>query len=283
MQRLKYLDDWARAFLSVPRDSVEILFGREDVVRQSIESLPFYTRHRAGFRQLPPDLLLALHAHVHMSRAERGLWEALLFVLEHALPDEVANDLIDRSIAVSWLGHSRQSDSVMWRLAPLVEEALSTMAMEIYTWPQHSVQDLQQVLERAPDNWMLLNALSHARPSSPDKRAAFERAIENNPQRDRYLLNPPNDVASTREQVAAGWQVARPLNADTIGPVLGVGGSDYILEIARDPATPLEVLLDLAEVRGIDNASGIRHAARVHLRESGIDPDTDLGRATVGR
>lgn len=275
MARLKYLDDWVRALLEVPRDAVDTLFGREDVARQSIEAMPFYTRHRAGFRHAAPDLLLALHAHVRGLKAERGIWEALLFVVEDPLPDEVAHDLIDRDIAVSWLGHSRQSDAIMWRLAPLVEEALATMADQIYTSPRHSAEELRQLLDRFPNIWMLLNSLAHARPSSEEKRAVFEHAIENHPQRDNFLQSPPDAVAWTPEQRAARREVARPLNADTIGPVLGVGGSDYILQISRDPDTPLEVLLDLAEVRGIENASAIRHAARINLRRQGIDPDAE--------
>lgn len=266
MAHIRYLDDWTREILSQPRSQLNARFrGWGDEVAGSIRTLPFFTPYRQGFRRVDPALLLQLHTHLRGARCEFKVWDGLLHFLEHALPDEVANDLIDRDIAVSMLGHSRQSDAVMWRLAPLVDEALLTMASEIYTWPQHSVQELRQVLAGAPDNWGLFSSLSHARPSSPEKRAAFERAIENHPQRDRFPQATPGDVAWTPEQHAACYKLPRPLSADATSLLIGhVEHPDGLLGVARDPETPLEILHLLRDLPG---SKAIRHAARINLRE----------------
>jgi hypothetical protein len=268
MARLKYLDDWAKAVLEVPRDSFELLFGRDDVVRHSIESMPFYSRYRPGFRRMEDVNLIRLHAHARGLRreVEYGLWTTLLSQLEHAIPDEVANDLIDRDIAVNWLGHTRQSDAVMQRLCPLVHEARLTMAREIYTQPNHTLDEFLQVLEAQPNDWGLMNLLSHARSSSPEKRAAFERLVEEHPQRERFLPLPDDD-SPLYEQVASPWEIARPLNAST-APRLGFYFPDENLRLARDPETPFEVLEDLSTIREVEDAAAIRHAARINLREN---------------
>ena len=268
MARLKYLDDWVRAVLGTPRLSLDILFQFENVVRGSINSMSFFSTHRAGFRRVEPRLLQDLHAHGRGGACEVSIWNVLLTYLEHALPDEVANDLIDRSIAIFTLGHTRQSDSVMWRLCPLADEAILTLAKEAYTWPEKSLAEVERVLEAFPHHDWMLESLAHSLHSSPEKRAAWEKAITNHPERDRYLQIEPRHAWPKSEEKFWLGDVPRPLDAQGAALLFYSSDASHLLPLAREPETPLEMLQELSELHNAPDASAIRHAARINLREN---------------
>lgn len=268
MARLKYLDDWVGAVLSTPRSSLDILFQYENVVEGSINSMPFFTAHRAGFRRVQPRLLQELHAHLRGGACEVAIWNVLPTYLEHALPDEVANDLIDRSIATFALSHSRQSDAVMWRLCPLADEAILTLAKEAYTWPDKSLADLLQVLEAFPHNDWMLQSLAHSLHSSMEKRAAWKKAIADHPEREAFLQIEPRHIFPKPGEKFWLRDAPRPLDAEGAALLFYSSDASHLLPLAREPETPIEVLEELSELHNAPDAAAIRHAARINLREN---------------
>jgi hypothetical protein len=104
---------------------------------------------------------------------EEHVWTLVLQHIAHALPDDSCNDLIDRNISLSALGHSRQSALVLMRLVPFVDEVLLTVAIDLYTNPQKSDAEFGDILHRYSSHYWLLQSLAHQKAPSTTKEKAF--------------------------------------------------------------------------------------------------------------
>ncbi len=83
------------------------------------------------------------------------------------------------------------------------------------------------------------------------------------------------DVWPGPKERLAYYFVPGPIDAECAAALFGTSDAHTLRNFARDPQTPLEILRDLGELRGIGNAAAIRHAARINLRRQGIDPDAE--------
>ncbi len=264
MVELKGLEDWARGILAT---SISMLNRRfkdwegEKELRKSIEELPFFTPYRAIFRQISAPTLLELHQKLRGQKCEQWIWMGLLRSLDHALPDEIALDLIQRSIAISMLGHSKQGDEVMWKLAPLVDEALLTIAKRAYYDPNRSLEEFETILTQFPTHEWMLDSLSHCSASSLEKRRAFEESIESHPKRDILLAT--NPVIDTNQSDFSPFDLSRLSQPERLRALYGLYGSVFLADIARDDATPDEILHELEEFPG---SREVRFNARHTLR-----------------
>lgn len=208
------------------------------------------------------EALRRLHAKLRGTPAEQRVWAAVIGELTHPLPDDVADDLIDREVAIDQLGHSRQSDLVQWRLAEFYDEALLTLGKELYARHERGLEEFQSVLDtgrtgRANYPW-LLESLADLRASSPEKEQAYLRALEDHPDREwalrtrrvRALENQAHDETVTPEQAEALHATGEP---------------EVWLALAGNPATPTHILEQLAGVAGVKRAKQIRTLARERL------------------
>jgi hypothetical protein len=136
---------------------------------------------------LVPDMVLqTLHTYLYQQPAEAAIWGAVIPVLTHPLPEAIGHDLLDREIALDELEHSRQVDSVQWRLAERGAEALLTVALERYLFAEWSVADFEQVLAAYPTNFWMLDTLLRRRASSAEKEAACWRVVVQHPDAARF-------------------------------------------------------------------------------------------------
>ena len=103
------------------------------VVRDLDESLRRESTSTVSAPCAATDQLLA-HAHQRFggSHDEHRAWEDILHRLPTRLPDAIANELINRNIAIDALGHGRHSDAVLRQLVDRVDEALLTLAIRAY-------------------------------------------------------------------------------------------------------------------------------------------------------
>ena len=226
--------------------------------------MPFYNRHRAVFRTVSDATLNALHRKLREQNFEAKIWDAIfLSQLGHPLPDAIAFDLIERNISIDFLAHSPQSEAVLWRLTPLADEAILTLAKWFYVDNRRSLDEFKGVLRRFPDHRWMLHSLAHCAASSVEKRRAFERAIEKFPDCENWLLiNTEIDAQRKYEIVFNDGDFL--VRRDEI--LYGGFESAELLEIARSDETPDEILRDLEELRGFPHGKEVRFAARCNLR-----------------
>ena len=269
MIELKGLEDWAREILARPISRLNRQFGswkKQDEIRQIIENLPFFNSYRPIFRTVSAPILRELHQKLRGQKCETNFWVVLLGILDYPLPDEVAFDLIEREIAVTWLGHSCQSEAVTRRLALLVSEALLALTWRFYTGSNYSLEEFEEILSRSPGAQWLLASLSHASASSLEKRRVFEKAIENHPDRDVWLDTNPKIDSNQNQNSFSHYDLKRYEPEEWFGKLYGSYNAQKILEFARDDQTPDEILRELEESKGFASAKEVRIAARANLR-----------------
>ena len=264
MIELKGLEDWAREILATSKIELNRRYGswkKQEELRKSIEELPFFTRYRPVFRTLSDSTLVGLHEKLRGQRCEAKFWIVLLEVLGDPLPNEIAFDLIEREIAISWLGHSMQSEAVFWRLTPLVDETILTLAKRFYGDQNRSLEEFQEVLTRFPNHEWMLDSLSHCSASSLEKRRAYETAIENHPNRDSMLETNPKIEPSQKH--LSYFDLSQSSHEDRMRALYGGYNLKQLLEIGRDDTTPDEILHDLENYPG---SREVRFNARHNLR-----------------
>lgn len=272
-----YLEAWVLSLLARPLEDLATSYAEDHTARDWLEERRAgqaenpYAYARIGV--VPEETLRALHRKLRGSACEDMLWGAVVSQLAHPLPDDVADDLIDREVALTALGHSRQSDAIQWRLAPFYPEALLTISQELYRDPARSPAEFRAMLDRfAPrreyggSEWMLRNLLLGGGASSPEKERALVETILAHPYGElhrivelRRLEERAADETLSREEIEALYATNEP----TVWRAL-----------AANPSTPTALLQALSEVRTIDHAARIRHLARSTLR-SGSRPPTE--------
>jgi hypothetical protein len=269
------LEDWVRSLLDVPPETLDHRFAEGESAEKEILAIPFYSPSRWQFRQVPLPLLESLGAKIRGLECEPNIWWGLLAVVYHPLPDKVAHDLIDRDIHVEFLGHTRQSDAVQWRLADLVDEALLTIAKEIYSREEHGADELRAVLEKYPDHHWMLSSLAFSATSSPEKSVLLEKFLMRHADAE-HLMEIKKTVGDTRKRIAANytrdWQEVS--TALSLGQLPGFYGTPEDLKsLASSAETPIEILEELMHIAKSPMAREIRRRANFNLRQQGFIVD----------
>ncbi|RYG66080.1 hypothetical protein EON80_16145, partial [bacterium] len=142
------------------------------------------------------DLLSQLHSQIRNQPCEQEVWGTVVMQISNPLPDLITHDLIDRGIVIEQLGHLHQSEAILRRLAPLVPEALLTLAGEFYRNPQRSLGEFVDILDQYADAPWLRSHLAHGVTSSSQKLGAFLKRVEGTPDWQQAL-----DTQATHEYV----------------------------------------------------------------------------------
>lgn len=270
------LQDWVRSLMGLPPESLSQRFANWESADSEIQSLPFFSHCRWQFRQVPLPLLESLAAKIRGLECEKNLWWGLLHVLDHALPESVAHDLIDREIHVTLLGHTRQTDEVQGRLADLVDEALLTIAKEFYTDNAHSIEEFESILKKHHDHHWMLSSLAHDAVSSPEKSALLEQFLMRHDDA-TYLMETKRNVGNQRVSPSYDNQEKCPVwmsvpispAKDQLTELYGTREPEGLKLLASDAQTPVEILEELSNIRDIPMAAEIRRRADYNLRQSG--------------
>jgi hypothetical protein len=185
-------------------DELEGLFGEPEDDRAGpgpYGAIEYALRKADDLRLNSPsgvdDLILAdLERRMCGSRWEREAWDAVLRHLPRPLPVALANRLIDRKVGVDLIGHRWEDESILWRLAPVVDEALLTLAKHRYRSPAESVERLLEVFEQYPTHAWMLESLTLETPSGPEKQALLVEYLKRHPD--------PKRVARYRPELIVG-------------------------------------------------------------------------------
>ncbi len=84
-------------------------------------------------------------------------------------PDAVIEDFLAREKVLLELGHLPLKDAHLWRLAPVVDEALLTLALRRYCLPEYRPSDLEEVFFNFPAHEWMTGTLIRAEPSCMEK------------------------------------------------------------------------------------------------------------------
>ncbi len=148
-------------------------FGFSFATSTSPASTPY--AHRPCPSELAPlfrELLAAFRASAH----ESDLWFNLL-ISPFSPPEDVLEDLIQRDIHVTTIGHLPLSDRLLWKLADQVPEALLTLGKRRFLDPDCSPDRLEEVLHAYPHHRWLLNALQDLADEPSDKSRVVSRYL----------------------------------------------------------------------------------------------------------
>lgn len=127
---------------------------------------------------LTEDTVSEVYKTVKNTDVEEIVWRRLVFLYDKPLTKQIAFDLIDRKIALVELGHTKQHYEVMWKLAELVDEALLTLAIDIYTITSFGVEETEILFNKYYDHKWMLETLIRTEPSSIEKRRLLEAALQ---------------------------------------------------------------------------------------------------------
>lgn len=166
------LAEWIRTIINRPAD-----FESYTQNQDHIASLEKWSSSHQPMPPLDSALLHQLHSAFRGHPNESSAWADALGVFPGPVPDEIANDLIDRNVAVIDLGHRVHSDAIMLRLIPLVDEALLSSVKLRYERPEYSLEAFVQWTEPHHTRDWLLRSFDHWHASSHEKHAVAQNWI----------------------------------------------------------------------------------------------------------
>ncbi|MFN8673804.1 MAG: hypothetical protein U0457_17210 [Candidatus Sericytochromatia bacterium] len=132
---MKSINNWIKNISEKSKEEIE-----------SIENLLSYDFNVNKSEPLVKEVFFKFSEKIKGLKIEEEIWEIIFSFYKFEIPDELALDLINRNIAVSALGHTRQSDKIMFKLFDLVEESLLTIGKEFYREKSRSTEEFKNVL-----------------------------------------------------------------------------------------------------------------------------------------
>ncbi len=308
-----FLETWLGWLLEQPLEEVDRRYGTPEGWGGPGIGYHYYSKEAADDRwalegvqgedseryeqksQVGKEVLRALHSKLRGARAEGPLWHLVISELGHALPEEVAEDLVDRGIAWESMGHSRQSDQIQWRLAEIHNEALLTLGVDLYTDPRYEPSEFRALLEKFATGsdttgytW-LLDTLVRRKASSREKEWLLGEVVDRHPNHEqlRRLMEETQLLARAQdpslgedemgELVATGktsvWNILaarEDASPRTLRDLYTTGEPRVLERLAGNPSTPGDILAELAWIDGIARQKHIRQVARKNLRRHGL-------------
>lgn len=210
--------------------------------------------------EITEDTVFEVYKTVKNTDVEKIVWRRLVFLYDKPLPKQIVFDLIDRKIALLHLGHTKQHYEVMWKLAEIVDEALLTLAIDIYTKRNFGIEETEILFNKFYDHTWMLETLIRNEPSSIEKRRLLEAALQKNKNADslqRLLTVVDNAKLARRDD----------LSMEEFNALFQMNEPHVWLSLSINPKTPAYILNRLVDVRDIKNAKQIRHSARINLRK----------------
>lgn len=211
-----------------------------------------------GMVELDSDeLLTKMHHKIKGLNVENAIWEETLWNYTRQIPDDICFYLIENDIARTTLGHTRQSDKVLWVLGHLVPEAALTLGKDIYLSDNYSLEDLKKLLKEYYDLHWLWQSLAYHTPSQSSKEAYFRSQLDKRP-----------DFADIQEIMVESETIDFLKDTDSIEVIkkyFGEGTPRSLNSISSNPNTPLELLEKLTSIKNIDFAKSIRNQSQENI------------------
>lgn len=204
------------------------------------------------------DNLNAFKSKIQGHKKENELWEQTIYAYRHPLPDGICMYLISNQIAISALGHSRQSDKILRILGDYIEEAALTLGKAMYTQDIYSADELKEVLNSYYNNYWLWESLLYQKPSSQEKFHLFNTMLNKHAGFDR--------IKEKREVLQQEEMLQITDSVEVIIKFYRLNQSSYLHSLALNSNTPINILQELSCLKGLPLARAIRSAARDNLK-----------------
>lgn len=204
----------------------------------------------------------ALIRNVTHQRLAAGDLEAVRWFCQHPeTPEDVLLELCDRGECLDELGHRNGPRALLEKMADehRYPEAILSLAIRLFEDSNEPSKRFVEFLNRhANHDWMLETLAIRGIASSPDKEAAFLKAIAGHPRE--------CDFKSMREALALAARAATTEDAHEMERLYGAEEPLVWRALASNPAMPHEMLEKLAKVEGVKYAREIRGLARQNLK-----------------
>ena len=191
--------------------------------------------------------------------------EQLCWFLAHPFaPESVLLDFCDRGEFLTELGHRKGPLSLLERLAERGQrEAILSLGLAYYQDPAHDRETFEGFLGRYGKDTWLLETLARAQTVSEEKKAALTVYVNST----GVFREPFEEIERSTRLASLAAEVTDP---EALQQLHASGDPNVLRQIAANPATPEELLRQLADLKGIKHAVEIRTLARGNLSRRGI-------------
>lgn len=253
------MDDKLHFSFDTITDWLEYVIGTDIVLSPEVEYPQFIIE--LEIRDQTPvasdELIWAMHDKIRGLVLENAIWDQTIYYYNRPIPDELCFYLIEHKLAISMLGHTRQSDQVLLKLGHLVEEAALTLGKEIYQSDKYSLTDLRMILNEFRDLYWLWESLIYVYPSGLDKREYFETELHKRPEF--------SAIQDKFEEMQIVDLIKETNSVETLTEYYESGSPRMLNYIAANSHTPIALLEKLAIVKNINFARGTRNSARENI------------------
>lgn len=189
------------------------------------------------------------------------IWNETLSHYPKQLPDAICHYLIDNEIAITSLGHTRQSDKIMWVLGRHVHEAALTLGKEIFKSTSYSSEDLKLLLETFHENHWLWNSLIFEKASSQSKQKLFNQQLNS---RDDFT-----DIKVKKKELEIEVLLKQTDSEEMIREYYSKNNPKFYQAIAQNINTPIDLLISLENIENIKCAKNIRRFSAENIKKRG--------------
>ena len=158
----------------------------KDIDKDSINGLDLDVQIRKPSPIEGDELIYKVYNKFNETDIEEEIWVETLNCYPKSLPDEICYYLIDNCnrIVILHLGHTEQSDAVMWKLGHFVDEAALTLGKKIYKDNSYSLKDFKRLLTEFYCNHWLWWSLIREPTNEVEKKEFFEEHLNKRLDRD---------------------------------------------------------------------------------------------------
>jgi hypothetical protein len=203
-------------------------------------------------------LIINFQTRLQGNMFENLLWEVTLYYYPDKLPDYICHYLMDNEIALSTLGHTKQSDEIMWVLGKLVPEAALTLGQEIFMNDVYTANDVKQLLDTFYNDHWLWNSLIYLEASGFEKQEIFNKRLASR--------NDFDAIKERKEELTVEILLKQTKSVELIRKYFLQKNPRYYQVIAQNIHSPIDVLEELQSVKDIKFARNIRNYATENIR-----------------
>ena len=212
-----------------------------------------------GLIYVDKDTLLSIKDRIMGLEFEKRFWEETLpYIDVNSLNERLLNYLIDKNIADSILGHMPLPDRYLWKLADKMEESAITLGKRMYIGEKYTCEEFEDFLNKFIDNHWLFDSLLLIEPGHGEKNNKLIRTLFRKTQYKDLKRTVIKSVISNKikhtEKIVIIYKYYRTMEPE------------YLLSIAQNPITPVEILERLTKIEKVKYANKIRCCAKDNLQ-----------------
>jgi len=205
-----------------------------------------------------PELLVDIEEKIKGSEIEKLFWEkTLLFINVKCLKDELLDYLIDNNIANEFLGHLKLPDKYLWKLVDKTEEAVLTLGKRMYIEQKYKCGEFQDFLAKFSNKYWLWDSLLNVKPVCNEKKKILIKML--------FKITNFDDLKRKVITTTVSNRIKNTKSIIVIKKYYKTMIPEYLLAISQNPLTPIYMLENLVNIKGIKYANQIRDFSKINL------------------